>query len=51
MVNVCRADELKMTTCLNTVILAGKMGDFEELNGLQGSLEVNEIAECSSVSS
>lgn len=51
MVNVCRADELKMTTCLNTVILAGEMGDFEELNGLQGSLEVNEIAECSSVSS
>ena len=49
--NVCRAAELKMTTCLDTVILAGKMGDLEELNGLQDSLEVNKTAEYSSVSS
>lgn len=52
MVNVCKADELKTTTCLDAIILAVKMRDFEELSGLQDSLlEVNETAEYSSVSS
>ena len=33
-VNVCRADELKMTTCLDVIILAEEMRDFEELSGI-----------------
>lgn len=50
--DLCRVDEFKMATCLDIIILAGEMGDIEELSNLQCSLlEIKETAEYSSVSS
>ena len=52
MVNLCRVDELKKATCLEIIILAGDIGDVEELSNLQYSLlEIKETAEYSSVPS
>ena len=52
MVNLCRVDEFKTATCLDMIILAGEMGDIEELSSLQDCLlEIKERAEFSSISS